>query len=852
MNIRTFTVRPSLPDRLSPLMTIARNLFFSWNHSAVQLFQRIDLDLWESSYHNPVRVLSETNQERFTELLNDISFLAHMDDVALELEDYMSTTTWFSEKYTEHKNARICYFSMEFGLHESLPVYSGGLGLLAGDHLKSASDLGIPLTGVGLLYHKGYFRQYLNAEGWQQETYPELDFVNLPIDLMKDDQGQPLVFTLHYPGRDVAVQFWRVQVGRVSLYLLDTNFDQNSPEDRQITAKLYGGDNEMRVKQEVLLGIGGIRALKLLEIEPTVCHMNEGHSAFLSLERISNYITEKHLSFAEASEIVSASNVFTTHTPVAAGNDIFQPDLVERYLKPYYERLGLNREQFLGLGRQNPFDRDEPFCMTVLALRLASFSNGVSALHGVVSREMWKKIWPGLQLGEIPIDHITNGVHTPGWISAEMAQLFNRYLGPRWRYNAEDPRSWTNIDRIPDAELWRTRERRRERLVAFARSRLISQLKNRGALRADIERAGEVLDPEALTIGFARRFATYKRGALLFSDPERLERILNDKGRPVQIIFAGKAHPKDNLGKEVIKRIIQMAREPRFRSRIVFLEDYDINVAHYLVQGVDVWINTPRRPLEASGTSGMKVSVNGGLNASILDGWWDEAFTGDNGWAIGSGEEYVDLDYQDDVESRALYDILEGEIVPLFYHRGTDGIPRGWTAQVKRAYTSICGFFSTNRMVAEYFEKFYSKGSLAGKKLQEENCGKARELAAWKQHIRKQWHEVRIESVDADIAAEPKVGSVLPVRVKVHLGSVSPEDVRVEVFHGRVNVKGELTEGQALSLSLSDSLKNGSCHFGGQLPLEASGRHGYGIRVLPHHPLMTSEFEPGLIVWSDK
>lgn len=849
MNIRTFTVLPTLPERLAPLMLIARNLQWTWNHEAVKLFQRLDPDLWESSNHNPVQLLGEVSQERLEELLQDDSFLAHMDNVALEIGEYMQAKLWFDRHHPEDKDLNLCYFSMEFGLHESIPVYSGGLGLLAGDHLKSASDLGIPLIGIGLLYRKGYFRQYLNAEGWQQERFPDIDTAQLPIELVSNPDGSPLTFSIDYPGRQVHVQVWRLDVGRVRLYLLDTNLEQNSREDRSITDSLYGGDLEMRIQQEILLGIGGIRAILALGIKPNVCHMNEGHSAFLALERIRYFMREHNLQFSEAAEIVSASNIFTTHTPVPAGNDMFPVEMVDHYFKNYYADLKLSREQFMGLGRQNPFDKNEPFCMTVLALRLAAHSNGVSRLHGKVSRAMWARIWPGLHTSELPIGHVTNGVHGAGWVSHEMSDLFTRYLGPRWRTSTQDVKLWERIDKIPDSELWRTHERRRERLVAFARSRLERQLKARGALLSEIARARDVLDPEALTLGFARRFASYKRGDLIFADLERLERIVNNRDKPVQIIFAGKAHPRDNIGKELIKRIVQWTREPRFRDRILFVEDYDINVAHYLVQGVDVWINNPRRPLEASGTSGMKVAVNGGINVSVLDGWWDEAYDGRNGWAIGAGEEYDDHEYQDKIEARALYDLLEKEVVPTFYNRGQDGIPRNWLQMMKHSLKTCTPVYSTNRMVIDYLEKYYLPGSRARIELMQDDFRPARELAAWKLSIRRRWAQMAIEHIESDSSQCCRAGGVMPVTALIRLGEVEPREVRVEAYFGQLDTRSQIRAGQTVALEMVEQLGEGRYRFAGNIPLARAGRFGFNVRLLPYHPNMIQSFEPGLIYW---
>src|SRR5207253_5772451 len=550
-------------------------------------------------------LLSAIDQTRLDQLLHDDGFLVHLDAVEESLNAYMRSTTWFEETYSAARDFRVAYFSAEFGIHESIPIYSGGLGVLAGDHLKAASDLGVPLVGVGLMYREGYFRQYLNVDGWQQERYPENDFFNLPLVPETKPDGTALLVSVPFPGREVFARIWRIQVGRVPLYLLDTNITRNNQEDRNITAQLYGGDNDMRVRQEMILGIGGIRALRALGKPPTVCHMNEGHSAFCGLERIRAQMEENKLDFAAAREAVAAGTCFTTHTPVPAGNDVFPAQLVEHYFAGYLPQLKIDKNEFLGLGRQNPRDANEGFCMTVLAIRLANTTNGVSKLHGSVSRKMWKNIWPDLPEAELPIMAITNGVHTRSWLAMEMAQLYDRYLGIQWEERPTDHSIWKRVDHIPDAELWRTHERRRERLVAFARGRLKAQLKRRGAPPAEIARSDEVLDPEALTIGFARRFATYKRGTLIFRNLDRLLAIINNKDRPMQLIFAGKAHPRDHAGKELIAEILHMARRPEFRRRIVFLEDYDINVARYMVQGVDVWLNNPRRPLEASGTSGM-------------------------------------------------------------------------------------------------------------------------------------------------------------------------------------------------------------------------------------------------------
>jgi len=584
----TFRVIPSLPASLERLRDLAHNLSWAWNHDAIDLFRRLDRDLWETTLHNPVLMLGTIRQERLEEAMADDGFMAHLERVGRDLDRYMQArSTWYSKNYPDGDGARIAYFSAEFGLTESLGIYAGGMGILAGDHLKSASDLGLPLVGVGLLYQQGYFRQYLNPDGWQQEQYPDNDFYNLPITLERQLSGAPLTVEVEYPGRTVKAQVWRAQVGRVPLYLLDANVEGNRSDDRDITDQLYGGDSDMRIRQEILLGVGGIRALEQLSLRPTVCHMNEGHSAFLALERIRLLMQDCKLDFAEAREAAMAGHVFTTHTPVPAGIDWFHPDLIDRYFSSYYPRLGVSRHEFLGLGRMNPNDPNGYFCMAILAMRLAYRINGVSRLHGRVSRNLWQEVWPQVPTDEVPILGITNGIHARSWISNDMAGLYDRYLGPRWSERPGDAKIWQQVTRIPDEELWRTHERRRERLVAFARQRLRDHLEQRGGSPSEISHADEVLSPEALTIAFARRFATYKRATLLFRDVERLARILGDKDRPVQLIFAGKAHPQDNPGKELIRQIINHARRPELRSRIVFVEHYDMVVARTLAQAVE-------------------------------------------------------------------------------------------------------------------------------------------------------------------------------------------------------------------------------------------------------------------------
>jgi starch phosphorylase len=856
--IRTFTVTPSLPSALEPLREIAYNLRWSWNHDALDLFQRLDPDLWERSGHNPVLMLGTIDQTQLEAAVEDEGFLAHMERVARDFQSYLKADApWFRRTHGASAQPMVGYFSAEFGLTECLSIFAGGLGILAGDHLKSASDLGVPLVGVGLLYQQGYFQQRLNEAGWQQEAYVDNDFYNLPISPELRPDGTPVTVEVSFPGRSVHAQVWRAQVGRVALYLLDSNVNENRLEDRDITDQLYGGDVEMRIKQEILLGIGGYRALETLGFEPTVFHMNEGHSAFLALERVCRLMEREQLDFAAAREAASAGLIFTTHTPVAAGHDYFPPELMDRYFGEYMSELHLSRQEFLGLGRQDPYNESERFCMTILALRMASHSNGVSRLHAQVTRRMWQGLWPGVPEAEVPIGHVTNGVHFRSWISQEVDELYDRYLGPRWGEEPGDPAVWRRVERIPTEELWRTHERRRLRLVAYVRRQLRLQLERMGAPRAEVEAAEEVLDPEALTIGFARRFATYKRAYLFLKDPERLAFILNHPERPVQIIVAGKAHPKDEAGKELIRHIVSASREPEFRRRLVFLENYDMAMARMLVQGCDVWLNNPLRPLEASGTSGMKAVANGVLHLSTLDGWWAEAWDMPRvdseavGWPIGDGQVYSDPEQQDQVEADALYDLLERDVAPTFYDRGLDGLPRRWIARMKTSVSTLCHFFNTHRMVREYTERFYGPASARYNRLVAEDGRRASELAAWKDRVHANWPQVRVEAVKASAQPTMRVGNTLQARAHVRLGDLAPDDVRVELYLGRVDADGNIVEPRPRPMEPLKAERDGVYVFeASDVACYQSGQLGFTVRVLPHHTDLSAAMLPGFIAWA--
>lgn len=853
MKINKYMVSPSLPKELEPLLEITKNFWWCWNQKAVNLLRTIDIDNYDEKDHNPIRILGESSQECFYNMLHDDAAMMNLAEVYDEFKTYMNQETWYASLDDSQKteNEKIAYFSFEYGLHESLPNYSGGLGILSGDHLKSASDLGLPFIAVGLLYRKGYFRQYLNADGWQQEYDIENDFFNLALEKVLDSNGETMKVDVDLPGRKVYAQIWKANVGRIQLYYLDANIEENSVEDRDITAQLYGGNLETRIQQEILLGIGGIKALKKLGIKPTIYHMNEGHSAFLSLERIRQLMIDDKLDRKTAREVVFSSNVFTTHTPVPAGNDVFPIEMMQKYFVDYIKQIDMSMEEFLKLGKIDPNNQKEDFCMTVLALNLSAENNGVSELHGHVSREMWKDIWKGVPAKELPIDSITNGIHTLSWISFDMQNLLDRYLGPRWRTKPLEYGIWERVQKIPDAELWRTHERRKERLIDFCRERLKAQIINRGFTKNEINHAEQILTPEALTIGFARRFATYKRGTLLFRDIERLKKIISNPHRPVQIIFAGKAHPYDNGGKELIKNIAEICRREEFRDHIVFLEDYDINVARYMVQGVDVWLNNPRRPLEASGTSGMKVPPNGGLNFSILDGWWDEAYDGQNGWAIGNREEYTDLEYQDEVESNALYNVLENEIIPLYYERGRDDIPRQWVTAMKWSMQTVCPQFSTNRMVADYFNKFYTNASRRYINMTSDDFKKSKELKSWKDNIYSKWSKVSFENTMSEMPSRNlQVGSKFEVKTIVNLGNIAPDSVRVELYHGKLSMKDEITEPTIVEMKHSSDLGNGRHSFIGSLECVNTGQSGYAIRMYPYHKDLGYKFDMKMIIWS--
>ncbi len=690
------------------LQILAHNLWWTWQPELDPIFRALDPQRWRELQHNPVALLQELTPEEVETRVRELVLESRINYAYRRLGEYMTATdTWGATRSGVLQVRPVIYLAAEFGLHESLPIYSGGLGVLSGDVLKSASDLGVPMVGVGLFYSQGYFWQRLNEEGWQVEEYINVDTGRLPMDAVLDREGQPVVVQVDTRKGPIYARVWRIQVGRTLLLLLDSNIDANPPEDRELTARLYGGDVRTRIRQELLLGVGGLRALKALNIDPGCLHLNEGHSAFAVLELVRQYIEEEGRSFEDAFRVARQQVVFTTHTPVPAGHDRFDYELVSEHLGPLADQIGLSVDDVMKLGRVNPDDPNEPFCMTVLALKGSLRANAVSALHGRVTRAMWHPLWPSRSEDEVPIGHITNGVHVLSWLAPQIYRLYDRYFGPNWTQRTSDPAVWAGIEEVDDGELWEVHQTLKASMLDFVHRRLVRQLTRRGAPQEEIAFASRMMQPDVLTIGFARRFATYKRATLIFSDLERLERIMNDPERPVQLIFSGKAHPRDDAGKQLIQRIAQLARDPRFRGKIAFIEDYDMNVARHLLQGVDVWLNNPRRPLEASGTSGQKAVLNGVLNLSTLDGWWAEAYDGTNGFAFGGGRIHTNSEIQDRNDALDLYRTLERVVVPLYYERDEDGVPRGWIEQMKRAIRTLGWRFNADRMVRDYVEQCY-------------------------------------------------------------------------------------------------------------------------------------------------
>lgn len=855
--ILTYNVIPQLPPELEPLREMVCNLWWTWEPSARRLFRFLDVPLWDATNHNPLRMLQTCRQARLTEVAEDEHFLKDLQSVYSRFRAYMARQDTYGKLRCETTPLQkpVAYFSAEYGFHESFPNYSGGLGILSGDHCKSASDLDLNFLAVGLLYRDGYFKQQINKEGWQEAVSLNQNFHHLPVQEVKLD-GLPLKVSVSFPGREVHAKVWRLAVGRVNLYLLDTMLPENTPEDQLITAQLYGGDQEFRVRQEIVLGMGGFRALRAMGIHPQVFHMNEGHSAFLGLERTREYVRNEGLDFSSALQVVASSSIFTTHTPVPAGNDAFSKELMTKYFSDYPAQVGITFERLFALG-QATVDPENTFSMTILAFRMSRFANGVSKLHGEVSRGLWKNVWKDVPENEVPITSITNGVHIKTWAAGEFHDLYTKYLGADWEDQLTNADFWRGVIDIPDEVLWNLHQLLKQRTIDFLRERIHAQRQRNGEPPEEVRHANRLLNSEVLTLGFARRFATYKRGTLLFRDPDRLLKLVTNRERPVQFVFAGKSHPADDGGKKLIQEVYQHSRDPRFEGRIVFVEDYDTNVGRRLSQGVDLWLNNPLRPLEASGTSGMKLPPNGGLNFSVLDGWWLEGWNGKNGWAIGpeitSGSEAL----QDQVDLQSLFQVLENQIIPLYYAKPDGRLPLAWIQLMRESIRTIVPVFNTHRMVSEYNERLYEPAAAAFTALNANHCANAVALSNWKADIRSQWPQVRV--IDYSIAYQIPdgktareiffVGEQLKVTAHVHLGPVKPGNVRVQAYYGPVE-KNRITSATCSDLELEKAVDGANYLFSGRIPASESGSYGLNVRVIPTHPHITQEHELRLITWA--
>ena len=852
--IRRFTVRTLLPPPLAPLGELALNLRWSWHATTRELFASIDAETWETVGHDPNRLLGAVSPDRLAALSGDEQFLGRLQEAADDLRDYLTGDRWYQS--LSGVPSSIAYFSPEFGIAAELPQYSGGLGILAGDHLKTASDLGVPIIGVGLLYKHGYFSQSLSPEGWQLERYPPLDPNGLPLTLLRSEgdglEGVPAPVAVRLPGgRALRAHVWKAQVGRVPLLLLDSDVEENDPAARDVTDRLYGGGTEHRLLQELLLGVGGVRAIRAYcritgHPAPEVFHTNEGHAGFLGVERIREHVEELGLTFDEALEATRAGTVFTTHTPVPAGIDRFPRGLVASHFGEDGACPGLPVERIAALGAET-YESGDPalFNMAVMGMRLAQRVNGVSSLHGEVSREMFAGLWPGFDPAEIPISSVTNGVHAATWVAAEVVELAEREIGPKL---VEQGRGWEEIHQVSEEEIWRIRRLLRERLVRGARTRLRESWRQRGASEAELGWIDDALDPEVLTIGFARRVPSYKRLTLMLRDRERLTALLTHPDRPVQIVIAGKAHPADEGGKRLIQEIVRFADQAGVRHRIAFLPDYDMALGQLLVQGCDVWLNNPIRPLEASGTSGMKSALNGGLNLSIRDGWWDEWYDETNGWAIPSAGRTSDPDRRDDLEAQALYQLVEDHVAARFYDRDPRGLPVRWLEMVKHTLISLGPRVLASRMLRDYVYWLYKPAAEAASDLAAEGYRGARILASWKQRVAKAWPAVRVEHVEsADVGDAPQLGSQVTVRATVALGDLTADDVDVQVTYGRVDDNDELVEPSGVSLTVVGDGDGDRVRYSGEVPLDRTGAFGYNVRVLPRHPLLTCQAELGLL-----
>jgi len=848
------TVNPQLPTRINKLLEISNNLWWSWNTEFLKIFKEIDIDLWERVDKNPVKFLKLVSQDKLEEAVLNPSILRQYDKIVEDFEGYInSKNTWFAKKYSNNKNNLIAYFSAEYGLDETLPIYSGGLGILSGDHLKSASDLGLPFVAVGLLYKNGYFHQKIDGYGNQQSIYKDIELSNLPINPVKDKNGEDLKILLKLPGKNLYLKVWNIKVGRITLYLLDSDIPENEDESyRSITLRLYGGDQEMRIKQEIVLGMGGVNLLRTLGFNPSIYHMNEGHSSFLILEVIKNIIKEKKVSFEIARDIASSQTVFTTHTPVPAGNDIFPPWLVEKYLKGYWTKIGIDKETFLKLGTKPNDSIDAGFNMGILALKIAGKKNGVSKLHGAVSRELFSDVWSNIASNESPITHVTNGIHTCTWLAPNLKELYNKYLIPYWQDSIQIDETWRKIENIPNEKLWEEHMKRKVRLLELVKQNITNNMRNNGRSYEEINEMVSKLNPNALTIGFARRFATYKRATLIFRDIERLTQILNNTEKPVQLIFAGKAHPADKEGQDLIRYIYEISRKPQFKGKIFILENYNIGIARYLISGVDVWLNNPRRPMEASGTSGQKASVNGVINFSVLDGWWAEGYNSKNGWTIGTNEEYDSYEVQDNVDSASIYDTLENKIIPAYYEKNRNEVSDKWVQLMKNSIMSTGGRYSTSRMLCDYTEQLYMPLVELNDKYYNDLSNVA-SYNEWKSKMNLNWDKIKIEQYNNLDNISIDAGNKIDVNCKVTLPDISVDNIVVEVYAGKITTNGIIENITVTPMELiEENAETREYSYTAKLELKTGGDYGYTFRVMPKHEMLLHAENLNLVKWITK
>ncbi len=845
------TVVPQLPEKISRLTEIANNLWWSWNTEFLKLFQVIDIDLWENVGKNPIKFLKLVNQSKIEEISENSEFLKQYNRVVENFDNYMnSKDTWFNKKYPNNKNDLIAYFSAEYGLDEVVPIYSGGLGILSGDHLKSASDLGLPFVAVGLLYKNGYFHQKINSKGEQCSEYHNIDLYNLPILPVKDKMDDDIIIDIELGERTLHLKLWQINVGRVKLYLMDSDIEQNDEDLRNITLRLYGGDKEMRIRQEIVLGMAGVQVLQKLGLKPTLYHMNEGHSSFLTLQLIYNIMQEKQVSFEIAKEMATVETVFTTHTPVPAGNDIFDITLVEQYFNKFWSKLGISREEFLKLGMKENEGFEQGFNMGILALKIAGKKNGVSKLHGEVSRELFSEVWPNIAEDESPITYVTNGIHTCTWLAPNLKNLYNEYLPPYWQDKIEMDSTWQKIDNIPNEKLWDAHVARKEKLMRLIKQNITERYVNSGVGYDQIGELVNSLNPKALTIGFARRFATYKRATLIFKDIARLTQILNDENRPVQIVFAGKAHPQDKEGQDLIKYIHEVSLMPQFKGKIFILENYNIGMSRYLVSGVDVWLNNPRRPMEASGTSGEKASVNGVVNCSILDGWWAEGYDGTNGWAIGTNATYNSYEEQDKADSNSLYHLLENKIIPAYYNQDKNGISSEWITLMKNSIKTTGGKYSTSRMLIDYINDLYMPLCNLNKKYFQ-NLDNVMSYTEWKRIAKQNWQNIKITQDRNVDNGKFNAGSQITVNCEVELPNIDEKNVEVQVYFGQVLDNGTVRNVYTEEMNKVGE-EDGKKFYEATLDLTTGGNFGYTFRVMPKHDMLVDSENLDLVKWIEK